>query len=119
MGLKRITALLCVLVLLLCLAAPAVKAAEGDTVYVRKHVSLLYDNSGSMKMKLTGAKNLKWAYGSYAAQMFAGLLNGLVPPGHTIGSTFNILAGEGHRHPLHFTLGLDVIAFDHQRQVDG
>lgn len=75
MGLKRITALLCVLVLLLCLAAPAVKAAEGDTVYVRKHVSLLYDNSGSMKMKLTGAKNLKWAYGSYAAQMFAGLLN--------------------------------------------
>lgn len=75
MELKRITALLCVLVLLLCLAAPAADAAEGDTVYVRKHVSLLYDNSGSMKMKLTGAKNLKWAYGSYAAQMFAGLLN--------------------------------------------
>ena len=71
----RITALLCVLVLLICLAAPAVSAAEGDTVYVRKHVSLLYDNSGSMKMKLTGARNLKWAYGSYAAQMFAGLLN--------------------------------------------
>ena len=71
----RITALLCVLVLLICLAVPAVGAVEGDTVYVRKHVSLLYDNSGSMNMKLTGAKNLKWAYGSYAAQMFAGLLN--------------------------------------------
>lgn len=75
MGLKRITALLCLLVLLMGLLAPGVYAAREDTVYVRKHVSLLYDNSGSMKMPLTGTKNLKWAYGSYAAQMFAGLLN--------------------------------------------
>ena len=75
MGRVKITALLCALVLLLCAAVPGAKAAQEDTVYVRKHISMLYDNSGSMKMPLTGTKNLKWAYGSYAAQVFAGLLN--------------------------------------------
>ena len=51
-------------------------AVQGDTVYVRKHVSILYDNSGSMKEgNQSGENNLKWCYASYAAQVFTGLLN--------------------------------------------
>lgn len=50
-------------------------AVQDDTVYVRKHVSILYDNSGSMKDKKAGETNLKWCYASYAAQVFTGLLN--------------------------------------------
>ncbi len=75
MRIRRIAALLCVLVLLIAAAAPAAGAAQEDTVYVRKHVSLLYDNSGSMSMELDQAENLKWCYGSYAAQAFTALLN--------------------------------------------
>ena len=60
----------CILLSLLIL--PAVNAAPDTTVYVRKHVSILYDNSGSMKDNIP---NLKWCYASYAAQMFTGLLN--------------------------------------------
>lgn len=76
---KRLVALL-LLVALLFSALPAAllpvsHADPADTVYVRKHVSLVYDNSGSMSSFLTGTKNLKWTYASYAAQIFAGLLN--------------------------------------------
>lgn len=65
--------LLCLLFSLSCLFSPT-KALE-STVYVRKHVSILYDNSGSMSERLQGTKNLKWSYASYAAQVFTGLLN--------------------------------------------
>ena len=58
---------------------PTAQAAPADTVYVRKHVSLVYDNSGSMKQKQDNIKNLKWSYASYAAQIFAGLLNETMP----------------------------------------
>lgn len=67
---RRLLAVLCVLTCLLTLAPMA--SAVDETVYVRKHVSLLYDDSGSMNQ---GAGNLKWCYASYAAQTFAGLLN--------------------------------------------
>ena len=69
---KRLIALLLICLLLLPCMAPIAQAAETDTVYVRKHVSLVYDNSGSM---MNNEKNLKWSYASYAAQIFAGLLN--------------------------------------------
>ena len=69
-------ALLCALVLLVSvLLVPAVQADQSNTVYVRKHVSLLYDNSGSMSQEIQNADNLKWSYASYAAQVFTGLLN--------------------------------------------
>lgn len=69
-------ALACVLVLLVSiLLVPAVQADQANTVYVRKHVSLLYDNSGSMSQAIQSADNLKWSYASYAAQVFTGLLN--------------------------------------------
>ena len=67
--------LLALLVLLSLLPPPDAIAAPDDTVYIRKHVSILYDNSGSMKEHISGEQNLKWCYASYAAQMFTGLLN--------------------------------------------
>lgn len=69
---------LLVVALLLPTMMPAAEASSldsTDTVYVRKHISLVYDNSGSMSEDLDDVKNLKWAYASYAAQIFAGLLN--------------------------------------------
>ena len=72
----RYIALLLVAVLLsTLLVSPALADQTADTVYVRKHISLLYDNSGSMSQKLEKVDNLKWSYASYAAQMFASLLN--------------------------------------------
>ena len=47
-----------------------------EMVYVCKHVSLLYGDSGSMNQN---AGNLKWCYASYAEQTFAGLLNDTDP----------------------------------------
>lgn len=56
--------------ILLLIPAFSVSAANTDsTVYVRKHVCLLYDDSGSMNY------DPRWSYASYAAQTFAGLLN--------------------------------------------
>lgn len=73
---KRLSSiLLLVCILLSLLVLPAADAAQDATVYVRKHVSILYDNSGSMKEKNPEQENFKWSFASYAAQMFTGLLN--------------------------------------------
>ena len=64
---KQFAVLLLVAALLLSFS-PRTLAAPTDTVYVRKHVSLVYDNSGSMNDN----KALKWTNASYAAQIFAG-----------------------------------------------
>lgn len=74
---NRLTALALSLALLICLGGAPVwtaSAEEDSTVYVRKHVSMLYDDSGSMSSTKV-ANNLKWTFASYAAQAFAGLLN--------------------------------------------
>ena len=73
---KRRIIFLLLLSLILSLLLPiSVSSAQGPAVYVRKHISILYDNSGSMRMRLEEGPNLRWCYASYAAQMFAGLLN--------------------------------------------
>lgn len=76
MNKRRLISLICLLALLvtLTLSVP-VQADQTDTVYVRKHISLVYDNSGSMSQAISGVDNLKWCYASYAAQVFTGLLN--------------------------------------------
>lgn len=72
----RYIALICAIALLASFMLPvSVQADQTNTVYIRKHISFLYDNSGSMREELQGADNLKWSYASYAAQVFAGLLN--------------------------------------------
>ena len=112
MSVKRVAALICALVLL-CTLAPAALAAQEDTVYIRKHVSLLYDNSGSMSMDLGNADNLKWCYGSYAAQAFAALLNDM----DTLTVTFmNSQEGDRLRDSVTGKLPLDMAA-DRPAQV--
>ncbi len=74
---KRFAALALALALLIGLWGPSVLTADAEedsTVYVRKHVSMLYDDSGSMSSTKV-ENNLKWTFASYAAQSFAGLLN--------------------------------------------
>ncbi len=71
MKFRRAIALLCVLFLTAGFLYPSARADETDTVYVQKHISLLYDNSRSMRLN----SSLKWCYASYAAQVFTGLLN--------------------------------------------
>lgn len=75
MRLKKLAVLVLVAALLLPMCLHRIQADPTDTVYVRKHVSMVYDNSGSMSAALNNAKNLKWTYASYATQIFAGLLN--------------------------------------------
>ncbi len=72
MKIRRFLCLVCALALTAGLLCPLwTQADETDTVYVRKHISLVYDNSRSMIMD----SSLKWCYASYAAQVFTGLLN--------------------------------------------
>lgn len=110
---RRILALFCALMLWLpmIVTATPVQAAVGDTVYIRKHVSFLYDNSGSMSMKIQNALNLKWCYASYAAQMFTGLLNDT----DSLTFTFmNPLKGDTNKISR---VEIDLAA-DRQKQVD-
>jgi len=110
MRFKRfVTGLLLVAFLLPTLASvgAAAPSDSSDTVYVRKHVSLVYDNSGSMSSELDNAKNLKWAYASYAAQIFAGLLN------DTDSLTLTLMnSNKGTK-----SLSVDLVG-DRQKQVD-
>lgn len=104
---KRFASWLLICLLLLSFVIPRAEAADADTVYVRKHVSLVYDNSGSMSQELDNAKNLKWTYASYAAQIFAGLLN------ETDSLTMTLMnENKGTK-----TLEVD-LAGDRQKQVD-
>ena len=109
----RIIALLCALILLASVFAPAALAAQEDTVYVRKHVSMVYDNSGSMSMDIGEADNLKWCYGSYAAQVFTGLLNDM----DTLSLTFmNSRSGGVVQKSVTNTVRLDLTG-DRAKQV--
>lgn len=107
MRMKRFAVILIAALLLVQLCVPGSQAAPTDTVYVRKHVSLVYDNSGSMSMEIPGSDNLKWTYASYAAQVFAGLLNDT----DTLTMTF--------MNPTKSTQSLEVdLKADRQAQVD-
>lgn len=66
---RKLLCLLCGIVLLaamLCIPVPA--SADTATLRNRKIVSVVYDDSGSMK-------NEKWEYTSYAMQCFAAMMN--------------------------------------------
>lgn len=109
---NKALSLLCALVMLLASVAVALpaQAAVGDTVYIRKHISLLYDNSGSMSMDIGSAANLRWSYASYAAQVFTGLLN------DTDSLSFTFMNGVGGKTGIK-SLNIDLAA-DRQKQVD-
>lgn len=107
MQLKRFVVFLLLVALLLPMIPPVTRTASSDTVCVRKHVSLVYDNSGSMSSDVDNGKNLKWTYASYATQIFAGLLN------DTDSLTVTLMnSNKGTK-----TLEVDLTA-DRQKQVD-
>lgn len=98
---RKIMALLLAAVLCFSVFPLSSSAEESRAVYVKKHVSLLYDDSGSMKNQ----NSLKWAYASYAAQAFTGLLNDT--------DTLTVTFVGGKKQSLRIDL-----AADRQKQVD-
>ncbi|MBQ4040155.1 MAG: hypothetical protein IJC91_03370 [Oscillospiraceae bacterium] len=69
---RRVLTFLLALVLFFGVASAIPMYASAQSLYVRKIVSVVYDDSGSMISDDSG-KN--WAYASYAMQAFCGLLN--------------------------------------------
>lgn len=64
---RILSALLAVVMVLSVLSGLAV-SASAESLYIRKIVSVVYDDSGSMEGE-------KWAYANYAMQAFCGMLN--------------------------------------------
>ena len=70
---RRVISFLLALILVIGIAAAIpLYHAYAQSLYARKIVSVVYDDSGSM-ISYEGGKN--WAYASYALQAFCGLLN--------------------------------------------
>lgn len=66
---KRLISL--VLVLILAIFCLPVSSLSADSLYVRKVVSVVFDDSGSMSVN----QSMNWSYANYAMQTFCGLLN--------------------------------------------
>ena len=69
---RRVVTFLLAVVLAFGIAAAIPMYASAQSLYVRKIVSVVYDDSGSM---ITDDSGKNWAYASYAMQTFCGLLN--------------------------------------------
>ena len=65
---KRIATLLLAVLMAVSIVAGLVLPVAADSMYIRKIVSVVYDDSGSMMGD-------KWAYANYAMQTFCGMLN--------------------------------------------
>ncbi len=65
---KKLMSLLLAAMLLLSLMSWPAVTVSAESLYIRKIVSVVYDDSGSMKGD-------KWAYANYAMQAFCGMLN--------------------------------------------
>ncbi len=68
---KRVFSALLVLALMASMMLCMTTTVSADSLYIRKIVSVVYDDSGSM---LNGGGE-KWAYANYAMQSFCGMLN--------------------------------------------
>ena len=68
---KRVMSALLVLALMASVLLCTATTVSADSLYIRKIVSVVYDDSGSM---LNGGGE-KWAYANYAMQSFCGMLN--------------------------------------------
>lgn len=67
---KLISGLLVMIILTSTIMSTSI-TVSADSLYVRKVVSIVYDDSASM----WSGNSLKWAYANYAVQSFCGLLN--------------------------------------------
>ena len=65
---KRIATLLLAVLMVASIVAGMILPVAADSMYIRKIVSVVYDDSGSMSGD-------KWAYANYAMQTFCGMLN--------------------------------------------
>lgn len=65
---KRIMSLLLAVLMLFPVVAGVILPVSAESMYIRKIVSVVYDDSGSMMGD-------KWAYANYAMQTFCGMLN--------------------------------------------
>ena len=65
---KKIFAILLIVVIFSSMAFSLPIPVSAESLYIRKIVSVVYDDSGSMKGD-------KWAYANYAMQTFCGMLN--------------------------------------------
>ena len=65
---KRIMSLLLAVLILFPVVAGVILPISAESMYIRKIVSVVYDDSGSMMGD-------KWAYANYAMQTFCGMLN--------------------------------------------
>lgn len=70
---KRVLSVLLAAVMLACLIPCFAAPVSADSLYIRKIVSVVYDDSGSMGSP-TNPKS-KWAFANYAMQAFCGMLN--------------------------------------------
>ncbi|MBR5272860.1 MAG: hypothetical protein IKU25_05635 [Clostridia bacterium] len=68
---RMIAGILAVMVLATSFLFLGTLSASAETLCVKKVVSVVYDDSGSM----SNDNSLKWAYASYAMQAFCGMLN--------------------------------------------
>jgi len=66
---KRVFSL--VLTILLAVSCFSISTVSADSLYVRKVVSVVYDDSGSM----SEGSSMNWSYANYAMQTLCGLLN--------------------------------------------
>jgi len=66
---KRVFSL--VLTILLAVSCFSMSTVSADSLYVRKVVSVVYDDSGSM----SEGNSMNWSYANYAMQTLCGLLN--------------------------------------------
>lgn len=66
---KRVISSLLAIVIIVSLALVLPVPASAESLYIRKIVSVVYDDSGSMQ------SGSKWAYANYAMQAFCGMLN--------------------------------------------
>ena len=65
---KRVFSLLLAAIMLLTIVSGLTFSASAESLYIRKIVSLVCDDSGSMD-------GVKWGYANYALQAFCGMLN--------------------------------------------
>lgn len=68
---KKLISGLLVMIILTSMIMSTSIPVSADSLYVRKVVSIVYDDSASM----WSGNSLKWAYANYAVQSFCGLLN--------------------------------------------
>ena len=66
---KKVVAMLLLLAFVLPLLLCIPQSVSAESLYIRKIVSVVYDDSGSMRL------DNKWAYANYAMQTFCGMLN--------------------------------------------